>query len=268
MLYLQIQFVPMSVFSDNIRFLRGKKDLAQQGFADQLEISRERYSKYESGRSEPPYEILIKISKFFHISIDLLLTVDIRKYPLEGMLKLPDNRIVLPVIVDPQGNNYIEIVPQKASMGYLNGYSDPEYMESLQRMNLPFLKHGKFRGFLADGDSMPPFADGSYVIGEYVENIADLKPQKEYIFVTPQGLTYKTLVAINSGSITVSADNPFYPPYEIPLEDLVEIWRYVRGILPQDYKPNQSYDTGIKSMFMEIKKDIKDLDAKVSTFKS
>ena len=258
----------MSIFSDNIRFLRGKKDLSQQGFADKLMISRDRYSKYENGRSEPPYEILIKISKHFHISIDLLLTVDIQKYPLDEMLRLPDNRIVLPVVVDHTGSNYIEIVPQKASMGYLKGYSDPEYIENLQRMYLPFLNHGKFRGFLADGDSMPPFADGSYVIGEYVENIEDLKPNKEYLFVTPDGITYKTFLVQNQNSITVSADNSFYPPYDIALEDIVEIWRYVRGILPQDYKPNASADSNIKEMFWELKNDIKDLDHKVSNFNS
>lgn len=254
----------MSGFSDNIRFLRGKKDLSQNGFAEQLGISRDRYSKYESGRSEPPYDILIQISKYFHVSIDLLLTVDIRKYPLEGMLKLPDNRIVLPVMIDEEGDGYIEIVPQKASMGYLKGYADPEYMESLQRMKLPFLQHGKYRGFLADGDSMPPFADGSYVIGEYVENISDLKTDKGYIFVTQEGITYKTLVAVNEKSITVAADNPFYPPYDIALEEIVEIWRYVRGILPQDYKPGASSDSEIKNMFQEIRKDIRGLGDKIS----
>jgi len=84
----------MSVFSDNIRVLRNKKNLSQQSFAESLGMSRVRYSKYEDGRSEPPYEILITISKFFHISIDLLLTVDIRKYPLEDMMNLPDREMV------------------------------------------------------------------------------------------------------------------------------------------------------------------------------
>lgn len=111
---------------------------------------------------------------------------------------------------------------------------------------------------------MPPFADGSCVIGEYVENIPDLKTDKGYIFVTQEGITYKTLVAVNEKSITVAADNPFYPPYEIALEEIVEIWRYVRGILPQDYKPGASSDTEIKNMFQEIRKDIRGLGDKIS----
>jgi tartrate dehydratase beta subunit/fumarate hydratase class I family protein len=52
------------------------------------------------------------------VSIDLLLTVDIRKYPLEDVVNLPANKVLLPIVVDTEGNNFIEIVPQKASMGY------------------------------------------------------------------------------------------------------------------------------------------------------
>ncbi|MCJ7934201.1 MAG: LexA family transcriptional regulator [Chryseobacterium sp.] len=249
----------MSIFSDNIRFLRGKKEKTQQELANTLKLTRSRYVSYEDGRSEPPIEILIRISKFFNISIDLLVSVDIRKYPLDDILKLPDNRIVLPVMVDYEGNNFIEIVPQKASMGYLKGYADPEYIEGLQRMYLPFLTNGKYRGFLADGDSMPPFADGSCVIGEYVEKIEDLKPNKQYIFVTPDGITYKTFLAKNKTSITVSSDNSFYPSYDIAFEDLIEIWKYVRGILPQDYKPTQE-NVELNDIFSDLKKTMRNLE--------
>lgn len=257
----------MSIFSENIRLLRGKKNLSQQSFAESLGISRVRYSKYEDGRSEAPYEILIRISKFFNVSIDLLLTLDISKYPVDNMMKLPENRVVLPIIVDPEGENYVEIVPQKASMGYLKGYSDNEYIEKLARMKLPFLKNAKYRAFLADGDSMPPFADGSYIIGEYVEQLTNLRSGKEYIFITSEGITYKTFIKQTKRSVIVSADNTFYEPYEIPLENIVEIWKYVRGILPENYKPGKTNETYINTVLKEIKTSIKELDEKVSSIK-
>lgn len=252
----------MSIFSDNIRFLRVKKGLSQQNFADDiLIISRDRYSKYESGRSEAPYEVLIKISKYFNVSIDLLLTVDIRKYPMEEILKLPDNRIVLPVVVDKLGNNSIEIVPQKASMGYLTGYSDPEYIESLQRISFPFLTNGKYRAFPAKGDSMPPFKDGSYIIGKYIENIEELKPNKSYVFVTlNDGISYKRLKAKKEKFITVAADNSFYQPYDIPLGEIVEIWQYASGIFPEDFEPDHLENYSLKDMFLELRKDIEELN--------
>ncbi|WP_131667105.1 helix-turn-helix domain-containing protein, partial [Chryseobacterium taiwanense] len=37
----------MSIFSDNIRFLRTQKNVSQQELADQISMSRVRYSKYE-----------------------------------------------------------------------------------------------------------------------------------------------------------------------------------------------------------------------------
>lgn len=262
---MQIQFVSMSIFSDNIRFLRTQKNLSQQELADQILMSRVRYSKYEDGRSEAPYELLIRISKYFNLSIDLLLTVDIRKYPLEDILKLPDNRIVLPVVVDQLGNNSIEIVPQKASMGYLSGYSDPEYIESLQRISLPFLTNGKYRAFPAQGDSMPPFKDGSYIIGKYLENIDDLKPNKSYVFVTlNDGISYKRFTFRNKKSITVAADNSFYKPYDIPLREVVEVWQYASGIFPEDFEPDNFENYNLKHMFLEIRRDIQELDQKIS----
>ncbi len=255
----------MSIFSDNIRFLRTQKKLSQQELADKILMSRVRYSKYEDGRSEAPYELLIRISKYFNLSIDLLLTVDIRKYPLEDVLRLPDNRIVLPVVVDQLGNNSIEIIPQKASMGYLSGYSDPEYIESLQRISLPFLTNGKYRAFPAQGDSMPPFKDGSYIIGKYIENIEDLKPGKSYVIVTlNDGISYKRFTASNGKSITVAADNSFYKPYDIPLGEVVEIWQYASGIFPEDFEPEHLENSNVKEMLLEIRKDIQILDEKFS----
>lgn len=254
----------MSIFSENIRFLRDQKKISQAKISGELTITRERYAKYEDGRSEPPIEILLRISKYHKVSIDLLVSIDIRKYPLDDIVKIPGNKIILPVVVDSNGSNFIEIVPQKASMGYLSGYSDPEYMESLQKMQLPFLKNGKFRAFLADGDSMPPFADQSIIIGEYVERPEDLKVKREYIFVTTEGITYKTFVKRNGKAITVAADNMFYEPYEIHLKDVVEIWRYVRGILPQDYKPNYLPDEeGLKNLVDEAKRSINNLENRI-----
>lgn len=79
-------------------------------------------------------------------------------------------------------------------MGYLSGYSASEYIESLQRISLPFLNKGKYRAFPAKGDYIPPFKDGCYITGKYVENIKDLKPGKSYIFVTlNDGISYKNL---------------------------------------------------------------------------
>lgn len=253
----------MSILSDNLRFLRDKQNLSQQKISDTLLITRSRYVKYEDGTSEPPIEILLRISKYFSISIDLLVSVDIRKYPLEEMLNLPDNRILIPITVDSSGNNQIEIIPQKASMGYLNGYSDPEYIESLQTISLPFLRNGKFRAFPADGDSMPPYKDGTFIVGKYVENLADLKTDKTYVFITTNdGITYKRFQFHERNFICVKSDNSFYEPLKIPLADIKEIWEFACSINTQEYDPDEFSGQNMKEMFLELKEDINQLKEK------
>ncbi|MGI9580112.1 XRE family transcriptional regulator [Chryseobacterium sp. RRHN12] len=246
----------MSIFSDNIRFLRHKKSLSQQSIADNLGISRVRYAKYEDGRSEPPFDVLLNISKYFSISIDLMLTLDVRKYPIEDIVKLPDNRIVLPILIDKFGENKIEIIPHKASMGYLEGYNDPGYIESLQYMSLPFLRNGKYRAFPAEGDSMPPFKDGTYIIGEFVEKLSELKVDKTYLIITQSGLVYKTIEKINHNSIIVSSKNTFYENYKIPFSEILEVWKFVKA-LTDEYELIDLTDSVIKDMFLSLKNDMK-----------
>lgn len=255
----------MSVLSDNLRFLRNQQEISQQKIADRLIITRIRYAKYEDGTSEPPIEILLRISKYFRISIDLLVSVDIRKYPLEEMLNLSDNRILLPVVVDESGNNKIEIIPQKASMGYLNGYSDPEYIESLQTLSLPFLRNGKYRAFPASGDSMPPYKDGTYIVGKYVENLAELKTDKTYVFITTNdGILYKRFQFHEGNSICVKSDNSFYEPVQILLTEIREIWEFACSINTEEFDGDAFSGQNVREMLLELKRDIKEVKTQLN----
>lgn len=250
----------MSIFSENMRYLRGQLQMSQQQVSDNLNITRGRYAKYEDGANEPPIDVLISISKYFKISIDLMVTVDLRKYKVDQMVKLADNRVVLPITVDSNGENKIELIPQKASMGYLNGYTDPGYIESLQSISLPFLRNGKYRAFPTEGDSMPPYNDGTYIVGKYIENIEDLKKAKTYIFVTRnEGITYKRFQEMSARSLTVTPDNDFYEPYEIKKSQIVEIWEYACSINTEELGGLPMDMNSIKDMFRSLKKEISDL---------
>lgn len=249
----------MSLLSENIRYLRSQLKQSQQKVADDLIITRGRYAKYEDGASEPPVELLIRISRYFHVSIDLLVSVDLRKISMQELINLPDNRILLPIAVDSYGENTIVVIPHKASMGYLNGYSDPEYIEGLQHISLPFLGIGNYRAFPAEGDSMPPHTDGSYIIGRYMERLSSLKTGKSYVFVTrTEGITFKRLTAIGPDFLTVCADNAFYAPYHIAPSDVFEIWEYACSIATKDYNPgafNLEAHT-VLQLFQEIKNEV------------
>jgi transcriptional regulator with XRE-family HTH domain len=252
----------MSYLSENLRYLRAQLNSSQQKIADDLVITRGRYAKYEDGASEPPLEILLKISRYFHVSIDLLVSVDLQRIPLRQIMELPDNRIMLPVAVDNEGRGQIEIIPHKASMGYLSGYADPEYIESLQTISLPFLGPGKYRAFPAGGDSMPPHKNDSLIVGRYVEQISHLKKDKGYVFITRnEGITYKKFSSMEDNGIRVSADNTFYEPYVIPYTDILEIWQYTASIALQEFSRDEFNleNQTIISMFKELKEEVREL---------
>ncbi|HEX8014505.1 MAG TPA: LexA family transcriptional regulator [Flavobacterium sp.] len=250
----------MSLFSDNIRTLRVKQKISQEKLAENLGITRGRYVKYEDGTSEAPYEILKKIAQHYHISIDLLLSVDIRKISVEDLLKLEDNRLVLPIQVDQQGENFIEVVTQKVKAGYLNGYADPEYIENLQQISLPFLGPGKHRGFPVEGDSMPPHEDGSIIIGRYVERLGEVQDGKTYILITKnEGMVYKRLNKNKKNALVLESDNSFYPQYEVKVSDIIEIWEYSCSIGRTDKKQELNEIESMKELLLEVKREVIEL---------
>ena len=253
----------MSLFSDNIKVLRSKKGVTQQVVADGCGLPRDRYVKYEGGINLPPPDFLLAVSRYFHISIDILLSVDLRKIPVDDLLKLGDNRILLPIVVDKNGNNFIEIVPHKARAGYLTGYSDPEFIENLQQVSLPFLGSGKMRAFPIGGDSMPPHTDKSFIVGRYIENLGEIKKDKTYIIITlSEGITYKRLNSKNADSITVEPDNIIYSPYDIKLSDVLEIWEYVAHIGQDDNKPTMESGS-MDNLIIQMSRDISQLKNRI-----
>ncbi len=245
----------MSIFSDNLRHLRVKHGLTQQKVADALLIPRERYAKYE-GTTDPPLDCLQKISRYYHVSIDLLLSFDIRQVSYENLIQLEDNRILLPMAVDSEGENKIEIIPAKAQAGYLRGYADPEFIEALQHISLPFLRNGKYRAFPVTGDSMPPHKEGSFVVGEYVEQLADVVDGKTYVLVTKtDGISYKRLSKKGKTSFMASSDNTIYEPYEVKASEVLEIWRYACSIATQEFEQNDLGVMSVNDILQGIRQD-------------
>ena len=229
----------MSKISNNIRHLRGQKSLTQDELATHLDISRSRLGAYEEGRSEPPIEMLIRISEYFHISIDALVKGDLRKTSPGSLMKVGKNRILFPVLIDKENNKHIEVITTKASAGYLNGYGDPEYMEKMPLMKLPFHVTGKHRAFPIKGDSMLPVRPGSYVIGKYVEGLGDIKNGSTYILLTKEdGIVYKRVFK-KGNELELYSDNKEYQPYKVKAEDVLEIWEFVCCLNLSDKKEEE-----------------------------
>ncbi len=229
----------MSIISSNIKFLRKRKGLTQQQFADQIGIKRSLVGAYEEERAEPKYELLKNIASFFDITVDDFINDAINDKWVPKPKGDPANLRILTISVDKDENENIEMVPMKASAGYLNGYADPEYVAQLPKFYLPMFKNGTFRAFEIKGDSMLPLASGSIIIGEYLENWGDIKSGDTYVVVSKNdGVVYKRVMGKfkDQKKLKLVSDNPVYEPYEINGEDVLEIWKakgYISTELPQ-----------------------------------
>ena len=56
-----------------MRDLREDRDLTQKDIAKVLNCSQQVYSNYELGQRDIPTDILIKLSRFYNVSVDYIL---------------------------------------------------------------------------------------------------------------------------------------------------------------------------------------------------
>ena len=63
----------VKILSHNIRFLRNHLGISQEELARQIDVKRSNIAAYESKNVEPRLSIILKISKFFDISLQSLL---------------------------------------------------------------------------------------------------------------------------------------------------------------------------------------------------
>ncbi len=252
----------MRNISSNLRYLRKSKGLTQQQFADIMEIKRSLVGAYEEDRAEPKYDLLKKIAEYYNLSIDNLVNEQINEKWKPTSKGASSNLRVLSVTVDSEDRENIELVPVKASAGYLNGYADPEYISELPKFQLPFLKQGSYRAFEIKGDSMLPLPSGTMIIGEYVEDWSDVKQGETYVFITrSEGVVYKRAGAKQKNkAIRLISDNANYAPYTVEVEDIMEIWKskaYISTVFP-DPVPDASME-GLSSMLAQMQKSITEL---------
>lgn len=231
----------MSNISSNLKYLRKKKGMTQQQFADALGIKRSLVGAYEEDRAEPKYDLLKKIAEFYEFTIDEFINETINDKWKPKTKAQGANLRVLSISVDKDDNENIELVPVKASAGYLNGFADPEYIKELPKFQLPLpaLKQGTFRGFEIMGDSMLPIQPGSIVIGEYLDNWSEIKPGETYIIISKnEGVVYKRIgnKFRENKELKLISDNKMYDPYTIASDDILEIWKakaYFTTSLPE-----------------------------------
>ena len=65
----------------NLRALRIDNDIKQQALANVLGIAQNTYSQYETGKIAFTDEMLLKLAKYYHTSLDYLMDLTDEKTP-------------------------------------------------------------------------------------------------------------------------------------------------------------------------------------------
>lgn len=213
------------MLSTNLKYLRKQKNLTQVQLAEKLEIKRSLIGAYEEGRAEPKLATLVKMAHVFELTVDELIHPDLPNNLKTGISRNASNVKVLSITVDADDREYIDLVPYKASAGYLNGYADPEFMEELPKFRLPMIQApGTYRAFEIKGDSMLPIPSGTVIVGRYVENWKEVKDSTPCVVIsTQEGVAFKRIYQQQT-ALRLHSDNPLYQPYEVNLQDVVELW--------------------------------------------
>jgi phage repressor protein C with HTH and peptisase S24 domain len=204
------------------------------------------------------------------VAVDTLIKVDLTQLSESQLSQLEkgydvfikgSNLRVLAITVDPDNEENIELVSEKAKAGYSNGFADPEYIRILPTFRLPFLsKEKKYRTFQISGDSMLPIPDGAWVTGEFVQNWNFIRDKQAYIILTlNEGIIFKVVKnrIAQDGQLRLHSLNPNYLPYSIHVNDIREIWKFVHYIsseIPEAKPTEQEIIENIREIKNEVRK--------------
>ena len=246
--------------ASNLKFLRKKMGKTQDALSSEVNIGRTTIANYESGISEPNVDTLLTFANYFGISLDELLSKNMEDFIKSGekdmMLKgafgqkplMGYSSIPKIITVDSGGNDNIIYVPVKARAGYLSGYGDVEFMESLPTFRLPGLNNATYRMFEVDGPSMAPnVLHGDRIIGEWIDELDKIRDNRVYVVVHTGGVAVKRVVnrLKERGKLYLKSDTIAhrheFPTLEIDPEDIKEVW-YGRMKISSDFsEPAEVY---------------------------
>lgn len=259
----------------NLKILRKSTGKSQEELAAVFGLTRSTYSGYENGVAEPSLEKLLEICEYYKISCDAFLKNNFslfsedewRQFISSQQVDVEGKKIrILTQTIDPEDNELIELIPQKARAGYTSGYADPEYLKVLPTFSLPFLsKQKKYRSFPIEGDSMPPVTHGSFVVAEFIQNWRLIKNGTPCIVVTKEdGIVFKIVNNFldDKQSFQLVSTNLLYEPYFVHVNEVIEMWKFVNYISPE--LPSVKLDeSDLKASILSIKSEISDLKAMV-----
>ena len=224
------------MIGNNLKLLRKQFSKSQDEVSKALGLNRSTYSGYENAVAQPSLDIVTNICDYYNIGTDVLLRNDFSTFTekqwkgIQGAWKHTakgSGLRILTLQVSDDNEELIEMIPAKARAGYTAGYTDPEFIRNNDTFTF-LSKVGNTEPFLSL-ESMPPVADGSFVVGEFIEDWTTIPNDTPCVVVTnDNGIVFKIIEnnLKENKTFLLSSTNTFYEPYEVSINDILEVWRF------------------------------------------
>ena len=171
------------------------------------------------------------------------------------------NLRVLCITNDSSGNENVEVVASKAAASYIDNIQEPQFLSTLPKISLPGnqFRGGTFRAFEVKGNSMEPtIQQGSWVIGQYVQDWQTLKDDYIYIIVMQDAILIKRVLnrIDKRQGLVLKSDNREFENKNIDIEDVREIW-LLKAEMRYNFKnPSQEMYLQLQHLMADVE-DIK-----------
>lgn len=223
--------------NDVFRVLRLKQllldsGLSQSKFAEKAGIRQNNMSEMLSGKRPIGINIANKISISFGINPDWLLAGIGEKQKQNEVVQITTGGVMM-----------VPLVNQYAHAGYMSGYADVGYLETLPK--IPWVVDreykGKYISFEVRGDSMDDGLKHSYEQGdillcrevspEYWTCKLHINAWDAFVIVhKTDGIVLKQILEhdVEKGVITCHSFNPLYEDFKIDLREVAQIFNVVK----------------------------------------
>ena len=176
---------------EQLKMLRLSHKLTQQEVANILGVDRTTYVKYETGKSEPTFETLVRLADYFDVSTDYLLGTS------SAPSRPASSGVQIPVLGDVRAGLPIEAI---------------ENIIDYEEISAELARSGEYFALRVVGDSMEPrIREGDVVI---VRKQPDLESgEVGIVLVNGDSATVKKVVKHADGISLIAYNAAVYPPH-------------------------------------------------------
>lgn len=258
-------------FPSNLKVLRTNRNMSQDAIANELGLSRVKYSSWENNFVKSfSLDDVIMLADFFKVSIDTITRVDLsgmgpfqlKQYIASDAYSAGENLRILTKTVNNENRENVELVSKKGKAGYFSGYNDPEYISTLPVFNLPMLpENGSFRMFAIEGESMLPFPKQMHVLASYVSNWSDLNDGQLCVVVlrSVQEILFKAVIKhqAEKGVYILRSYNREFPDQLVSAKDIQELWKFKAFYSEQEMEPLDDLSQQVSALRAEFRNYMK-----------